>query len=155
VYIFHYHTRSVQIRSVHDVLIGLCSIQGLLVLILLRVGYKNRVKNTISNIIYTFLTFIELRILCLCHRNFSFALQKPVILHSCRSQKQRERSLLIPSLRPSMLTFSCSMSLRDRQWSMLQDRNPWQISLLPRYVQIFRHSPVFYKIALVWDEEAQ
>jgi hypothetical protein len=78
--IFYYHTLSDQIRSMHGALIGLCCIQGLLVLILLQVGYKNKVKNTISNIIHAFLAFIGLRVLCFCHRNFSFALRKPAML---------------------------------------------------------------------------
>ena len=67
----------------------------------------------ILNIIRTLLTFIGLRIFCLCHRNFLFALQMSVILHLCHPKKQRERSLLIPSLRPFILTFSFSIKVLE------------------------------------------
>jgi hypothetical protein len=60
-----------------------------------------------------------------------------VILHFCHPKKQRERSLLMPSLRLFILTFSFSIKvLRGRQYSTSQGRNPWQNSLVPRQIQI-------------------
>ena len=113
-YIFYYHTVTDELRSVYDALIWQCRIQDLPVLMFLGAGHKNKVRNTILHIIRFLLTFIGLRIFCLlCHRNFSFALQMSVILGWCRPKKQRERSLLIPSLRPFILTFSFSIQVLE------------------------------------------
>ena len=113
-YIFYYHNVTDELSSVHDALIWYCRIQDLPVLMLLGAGYKNKVKNTTLSIIRTLLTFIGLRIYgLLCHTNFSFALQMSVILDLCRPKKQRGRSLLIPSLRPFILTFSFSIQVLE------------------------------------------
>ena len=110
-YIFSYHSVTDRVRSVHDALICWCRIQDLLVLIWLPAGYKNTLTSAISNIIHNILTFKGLSISHLCHRNFSFVLQPSVILHFCRPEKQRQRSILIARLRPFLLTFLFCMAV--------------------------------------------
>lgn len=122
---------------------------------LLGAGYKNKVKNTILNIICTLLTFIGLRIFCLCHRNFCFALHVSVILYFCLQKKQRERSLLIPSLRPFMLIISFSIkSQRQGVEQITREKSLTDLSLAQISTN-FRLSPLLYKTALLWVEEAR